>query len=229
MWHGGSSDVARGRPAPDTRTRVPVSAMARSTPVSPRSARAASVRSRSRSAPPLGSAAGIGWTSSPHAPSAMFSTPTTFTCGHHLARLPIVRDAGNDRGNHVDGRGPVEHAGHALELAAERLECFRPALDELSPDGLGLGRRMLRAPGRRGRGPTGAHPHLLADPLEELGPGRHARRSLSEAQRSWNVRDATGGRSRVRVHSPKGSGSRLIRPSRAKGRCRTRPAFAANR
>jgi hypothetical protein len=41
---------------------------------------------------------------------------------------------------------------------------------------------------------------------------------LSEAQRSWNVREATGGRSRVRVHSLKKSGKRLMRPSPAKGR-----------
>ena len=68
--------------------------------------------------------------------------------GHQFARLALVRDAGDDGRNHIDGRNPVEHAGHALELTAERFEGFRPAFGELSPDRVGLGGRMLGAPGR---------------------------------------------------------------------------------
>ena len=120
----------------------------------------------------------------------------------------------------------------AVELESsfdERLERFGPAHGELAPNRLGLGGRMLGASGGRCLKPSGRPLHLLANTSEELGPGRHAWRSFSEAQRSWNVREATGGKSRVRVHSPKKSGSRPIRPSLAKGFCMIRPAFAAKR
>src|SRR5256884_393826 len=43
-WQGGSSEVERGRPAAETSTSVPVSAMARSAPVTPRSRRNSSSR-----------------------------------------------------------------------------------------------------------------------------------------------------------------------------------------
>ena len=54
-WVAGRSEVDLGRPAPESRIIVPVSARAKSTPVIPRSARAASARWRSRAASPWSS------------------------------------------------------------------------------------------------------------------------------------------------------------------------------
>src|SRR5206468_5407798 len=111
------------------------------------------------------------------------------------------------RGDVVEGRDAVEHPGHALELEAERLQGSGPPLGQLAANRVGLGRRMLRP----GRGRRGEQRRLLAklaaDPREELGPGGHGAASRSAAQRSWNVRAATGGRSRVRVQSSRKSGT----------------------
>src|SRR5256885_15703657 len=84
-WHGGSSDVVRGRPAAETRTSVPVSATARSAPVTPRSASAISARRRRRSASG-GRSCGMLSTAMPAAESAGAMATPSSSAGHAISR-----------------------------------------------------------------------------------------------------------------------------------------------
>ncbi len=78
----------------------------------------------------------------------------------------------------------------------------------------------LRSPGS---GVVVGEPGVAPDEL----PG--AASLLSVAQRSWNVRCATAGRSRVRVQSLNARGTLGMRPSRANGRCSSRASGLLHR
>ena len=149
----GSSEVDRGRPAPESRISVPVSARAKSTPVTPelgagRLARGGASARRlvliARSAPRR-----------PRAPRrrarAQVEAERRRVPGHHApAPTSRARWRATAPGTSASVGDPVEHPGHPLELLAEALERLRPALGHLAPHGLrGLG-RSRRAGARSG-------------------------------------------------------------------------------
>src|SRR5207244_1129939 len=142
---------------------------------------------------------------------------------HEPARLAGAGDSGHDLRHLRERRHAVKDAADLLELATEALERLRPALRELGPDRLGFLARVLGPSGWR-RGEEAARlAHLGADPRHELLPRGHGGGSLaSPFHRSWKVRGATAGRSRVRVQSPKKRGRLRIPPARTKGRLSTR-------
>src|SRR5207244_6469029 len=128
-------------------------------------------------------------------------------------------------------RGPAwKELADLRELATDALERLRPALRELGPDRLGFLARVLGPSGWR-RGEEAARlAHFGADPRHELLPRGHGGASLASSfHRSWKVRGATAGRSRVRVQSPKKSGRLRIAPWRTKGRWSSRAIRAASR
>ena len=210
-WVAGSSEVDRGRPAPESRIIVPVSARAKSTPVTPRSARAASARWRRRAA--------SSWSPGSHGPdreplggergprgrvrASPASQATTSLADFSRAM------ASTAAGHVADGLHPMEHPGDPLELLAKALEGLRPALRHLSPHGLRGLHRSRRA--RRGLRPEAARRlgDLRPDTAEKVRPRGHHARSF---HRSRKVRAAMGGRSRVAVHFPKNSGRLLSLP-----------------
>ena len=80
-WVAGRSEVDLGRPAPESRIIVPVSARAKSTPVTPSSARAASARWRRRAASPLSPGPTVP-TASPAAASAGRRSSPSIAASH---------------------------------------------------------------------------------------------------------------------------------------------------
>src|SRR5215468_7991635 len=114
---------------------------------------------------------------------------------HDARGLALPGDAADRARNFVQACDAMKDAGDTLELVAKPLESLQPALQHLAPHDLGRLSGIRRARRRKRLEETARLGHLPAYVAEELGAGGHG--GSRSFQRSLNVRDATGGRSRV--------------------------------
>src|SRR5262245_53780445 len=147
--------------------------------------------------------------------------------GQDAPGLPLLGDAADHAGDLAQMPHAMKDPRDTLELFLKASERLRPSLGHLALHHLESLSHVRRAGGGLGLEEAASLRHFPPDAAQELGPRAHGRpRSF---HRSLKVRAATGGRSRVRVHSPKKSGRLLSRPFRTNGRCAARPSVALKR
>src|SRR5207253_5636598 len=193
-WQGGSSEVERGRPAAETSTSVPVSAMARSAPVTPRSASAISARSRRRSASG-GTARGIDSTVMPAAPSAGAIATRRSSAGHATSRC-----AARSRQIRSSSPGTSAALGTRWNTPATRSNSARNRASVWGQRSLSSRRKSSsRCRGSAGRsaGDAGKSPRVLA-----ISPRMRARNSALELRPALLERARGHGRQVARLRPP---------------------------
>ena len=209
-WRRGSSEVERGRPAPGQRGRACRSPRApRSTPVTPSSARGRIARGGVARAASSVLARRARVTAGPAAPSAGAAGRGRARRGSQVTTLRAPRSRAMAR-DHVRAPRPGPRRG-----GTRRRRARTPRGSARAPRASArpAARRTVSAasPDRRGAARCGAakRPGVLRHLARGSARGTRrgwSRLARSSFQRSWKVRAATGGRSRVRVHLPKKSG-----------------------